>query len=527
MTADKDKERICGEQINLIEPAEQASTAADSGDEKDQVERRYKVGLDRQQPDLLGYKLDDFVDESNPVRAIDAFVDMLDLKQLGFSNTKALSRFGQPAYAPSALLKLYLYSYQNRVRSTRRLACECTRNIEVMWLLEKLTPEYRTIGSFRAENKDAIQGAHKLFIQICRDLELIGGTRVSIDGSHFRGNVSAKSFVKKESLKKRNDEIDKEINDWLEDVNNTDARESESKKAPDKLSVDELREKIDTLKEERDGNQGLLDTMEQEKVNQISRTDADAQRMSKHGQRNHGYSIQMAIDDKNKLIIADDVTNDANDREALYDMAERAKQALDADKLEVLADSGYSSGEQFQKCYDNGITPLVPIMTPRSLVQSEKRYKRADFSYDKERDVYVCPVGSLLHRSGKPRKDGDQIYRSRKADCEQCSKRDQCLTEKGHIRVIVRGKHEELMDSHRDHMKQHPNAMRERSAMVEHPFGTIKVRAGWTHFLLRGKEKVLGEWSLMALCYNLTRVINILGVEKFKQYCNERRLAAC
>lgn len=247
--------------------------------------------------------------------------------------------------------------------------------------------------------------------------------------------------------------------------------------------------------------------------------------MSKHGSLGQGYNVQIAVEGKSLLIAADDVINNANDREALFGMAESAKEALGAETLEVYADQGYSSGKQFAQCYEHGITPYVPVMTARSL-SGGARLKRALFKFDKERDVYVCPAGELLYPSGKPRENGTQKYCSRKASCDRCVKRDECLTEKGAIRTIHRSEHEELLSAQKELMEKHPSAMRERSSMVEHPFGTIKARAGWSHFLVRGLEKVKGEWSLMGLSYNLSRVIKLLGMDQFIECCRHQQAQA-
>ena len=497
------------------------------GIERESVsERRYKAGINREQADLIGFRLNDFVEENNPVRAVDAFVNSLDLRELGFTNTQADTNSGQPAYPPGMLLKLYLYGYQNRIRSTRNLARECRRNVEVMWLLEKLTPEYRTIGSFRASNSKPIRAVHKQFIQLCREWRLLGGKRVSVDGSHFRGNVSAKSFVKKARLEKQIEELEQEVQSWLDKIEQTDTEESLEISEPEKISVKEMIQTIAELEEKKGNNEALLQALNKRGLNQISRTDADAQPMSKPGQRTQGFNVQIAVDGENLLITGDDVTSNANDREELFSLAQSVKQALGVDKLDVLADAGYSSGRQFQQCYENDITPYVPIMTRRSLADGENRFKTDQFTYIKEQNVYVCPMGELLHASGKPKSDGGQIYRARKAKCDICEQREKCLTKKATIREIKRGEHQEILEIHEKHMKDHPEVMRERAAMVEHPFGTIKVRAGWSHFLVRGLEKVKGEWSLMALGYNLTRVLNLFGMDKFIEYCRARQSIA-
>ena len=485
------------------------------------VERKYKAGVQRQQPDIIGYELEDFVSENNAVRAVDAFVDSLDLRALGFTHTQAESNSGQPAYSPSMLLKLYLYGYQNRIRSTRNLARECRRNIEVMWLVGRLTPQYRTIGAFRANNAGAIRRAHKQFIQLCRHLGLLSSTRVSVDGSHFKGDASSKSFRTKKGLNNRNEEIEKEIDKWNNLIEQADAEDSR-----EEFVWEEMQDCLKKLAAEKETNEWLLQVMEDAGYKYISRTDIDAQRMSKHGKSNRGYNVQIAVDAKSHLIVADDVTNNANDREELFAMAQLSKEALEVEKLEVLADQGYSSGKQFKQCYVNGITPLVPVMKSRALSNAGNRYETSQFSFDKERNVYVCPMGELLKQSGPVSENGSRRYRSRKRTCDQCEKRSQCVTENAGIRYIRRSEHEELMEYQRKHMEKHPDAMRERASMVEHPFGTLKMRAGWTHFLLRGKEKVRAEWSLMALGYNMTRVLSIIGLDLFIECCQKQQMGA-
>jgi len=484
--------------------------------------RRYKCGESREQTILFPERLEEYLSETNPVRAIDAYVESLDLSALGFSKTQVnINAAGQPAYSPQILLKLYLYGYLNRVRSSRLLEKECHRNIEVMWLLQKLVPSYKTIADFRKDNSHALRNTHRHFILMCRELALFGGERVAVDGSFFKGNVSARSFVTVKGLNREINQLDASIEAWLAQLDQSDKEEP----IDDALKDDPaLAEKLKALREQKQEKLTQLQGLKSEGRTQQSTVDNDARLLSKRGQKTQGYNVQIVSDSKHHLLIATEVTTDPTDLEQLYPMAQQAREALQVAHIEVLADAGYYKGAQIKACLDDKITPYVP--EPKRKSAKNGLFKRADFQYDAEQDVFHCPAKCILKPTSKPHYQNSQwqqCYASLKSNCRRCAIREQCLPPKSKNRRISRGEYEDILDVHRERMASYPKIMRERSSAVEHPFGTLKRRAGWDHFLLRGLTKVRGEWSLMAMTYNFTRVINLLGIKQFMAYCNQTR----
>jgi len=477
---------------------------------------RYKVGNNRYQSSCIGECLDERIDKNSVVRIIDLFVNSLNLKQLGFVHAKRAESAGQPPYPPAILLKLYLYGYQYNVRSGRQLERECRVNLEVMWLLEEQTPRYRTINTFRSSNSKALNATHEEFVLFCQGLGLVGGSRCSIDGSHFKGNVSAKSFITKKGLEEKQAKARAEVQRWRAVLDAEQAIDT----AERQVDIEQAKQEINKLDHLQKSTSEQLERLKAEGLTQQSRTDPDARLLRKRGKSNQGYNVQIATDHKNYLVVGDAVTSDANDLQQLHPIAQVVRQRLGLSDFEVVADKGYYSAEAIADCLEDRITPYVAIPEPRVLKESEDRYPRSAFSYDKDNDVYRCPAGELLKPSGKPR-DGWQCYRN-KAACRVCDYRDRCLTTKGHFRDVYRLENQEQLDTHAQRMKAHPEIYAERAGAVEHPFGTLKQRAGWSHFLVRGKEKVTGEFSLMLLCYNLTRVLNILGFDRFREVLKQR-----
>lgn len=499
------------------------------------MNRSYKSGAERAQMALLPPCPDDYVSHDNPVRAIEVYVDGLDLEALGFRHTQAWGGAGQPPYAPGDLLKLYLYGYLNQVRSSRRLAREAGRNLEVIWLLKGLTPGYRTIADFRKDNARALRAAHRDFVLLARELDLLGGELVAVDGSFFRGDASKASITTKKALKKQLAAIEADIeayeqalgaNDAAEDV--AEAGRRDGPRGGDGSGAGPA-EKLKVLMEKRAIRQAELEMIEASGESQLSRTDRDARLLRKNGESVAGYNVQTAVDARHKLIVADAVTNEGNDTGQLAAMAGAAKEALGVDRLTVVADPGYYEGDALKACEEAGITAYVPEPDRSGRAVAEGRFGVRDFAYDPDKDTYTCPGGQTLKRMGRPRPNGAgkdiQRYASHVAACRACRLRAQCLSATARRRELYRWVHEDVIERHRARMAT-PKAkamQSRRRELAEHPFGTLKCRAGWRHFLVRGLEKVSGEWSLMALAYNFTRVLNILGLDGFRAALTERR----
>jgi transposase len=485
--------------------------------------RPFKAGESREQASLLPARVEDYVGADNPVRAIESFVCALDLAKLGFRHADRGVEMGQPPYDPADLLKLYLYGYINQVRSSRRLEREACRNLELIWLLKNLRPGYRTIANFRKENWQALKAVNRGFVLVVRELGLVGGTVVAIDGSFFHGDASKASIFTRKRLADQIARLDLEIDAYGKSLEDNDAAEA---KQPGTGGHDngggdaaDVGAKVSALMAKRSRAQADLDRLAASGETQMSLTDPDARLLVKSGQGVAGYNVQAVVDDKHKLIVASEVVNDSSDVNQLHAMAKAAKEALDAKTLLVLADEGYYSSTELKACEDDGITAYVPPFEGNGRLEKAGRFSLKKFSYDGTADVYTCPAGQML-RPMKRRwtNSSGRIeirYASRSAICRVCPLRARCLSPKASRRTIARWEHEDVLERHRARMENANDLMRRRSAIVEHPFGTLKCRAGYRHFLVRGFNKVRGEWNLMALCYNFTRVLNILGFEGF------------
>jgi transposase len=491
--------------------------------------RTFKSGESREQRCLLPPRIEDYVGPDNPVRAIESFVCALDLAKLKFRHADRGAEVGQPPYGPADLLKLYLYGYINQVRSSRRLEREACRNLELIWLLKNLRPGYRTIANFRKENWEALRAANRNFVLLVRELGLVGGTVVAIDGSFFHGDASKASIFTRKRLAEQITRLDQEIEAYGKSLEDNDAAEARGRTDGDGDGGD-LGAKVAALMAKRSRAQADLDRLEANGETQLSLTDPDARLLSKSGQTVAGYNVQAVVDDKHKLIVESAVVNDSSDVGQLHAMAKAAKEALGAETLQVLADAGYYSSTELKACEDDGIVAYVPPPEGTGRLEKQGRFSLKDFSYDSAADAYRCPAGELLRPTkGRFTNTSGRVeirYLSRKAICDACPLRARCLTPKAAQRSIGRWEHEDVLERHRARMRGADELMRRRFAMVEHPFGTLKCRAGYRHFLLRGFDKVRGEWSLMALCYNFTRVLNILGFEGFVAYMAAKALAA-
>src|SRR5215510_4520404 len=463
---------------------------------------------DRGQLSLLPGSLDDWVGKDNPVRVIDAFVDGLDLKKLGFETVEPLD-IGRPGYHPSIHLKLYIYVYLYRVQSSRRLERECHRNLEVMWLLGRLAPDHKTIADFRKDNGAAIKKACGRFVELCRSLGLLSKGSVAIDGSKFKAvNNRDKNFTAAK-VEKRRTQLEESVSRYLSQLDTAD-RQDPSETI--ELKKTHLKEKLEKLQSEM----AKLDAIEKQVLaspdRQISLTDPDSRSMATSGRGSGvvGYNVQTAVDTEHHLIVAHEVTNVGNDTAHLANTAQAAKTALHVDKLEAVADRGYFDGEKILACDQAGITVTLP-KPQRSGAKAEGRFGKQDFIYLADENVYRCPAGEKLKYRYTTEEHGQTLHRYWTDACRTCTLKAQCTT--GRERRITRWEHEEIVEMVQERLDKNPDAMRTRRETVEHPFGTIKMRMGATHFLMKTLPKVATEMALHVLAYNLTRVLNILGVK--------------
>jgi transposase len=466
----------------------------------------FVAGTDRGQITLFPARLDDYVVEDNPVRAVDVFVDCLDLDRLGFIRVQPLD-MGRPGYDPRMMLKLYIYGYLNRVPSSRRLERECQRNIEVIWLTGHLAPDFKTIADFRRDNGTAIREVCRQFVALCRNLDLLSAASVAIDGSKFKAvNARDKNFTEAK-MKRRFERIDKSIARYLSQLETAD-RHGDAVPA---AKVERLNSKIEKLKEEIVRLNEINDQMVSSPDKQVSLTDPDARSMATSGKDTGivGYNVQAAVDTEHHLIVAHEVTNVGTDRHQLADMAELAREELGSETLDVVADRGYYEGGNIKTCEDADITVTLP-RPQTSGAKAEGRFGKQDFVYVAADDVYRCPAGERLPYRFSGIERGKTIRRYWTNVCKGCALKAACTT--GPERRISRWEHEAVLEKVQSRLDHNPDAMRVRRSTVEHPFGTIKCWMGATHFLTMTLPKVATEMALNVLAYNMKRVIAIMGV---------------
>ncbi len=465
--------------------------------------KRFIEGDDRAQGLLFPDHLEDFISEDNPVRAVDAFVDALDLVDLGFGEAAAT---GRPGYHPSVLLKIYVYGYLNRVQSSRRLELEAGRNVEVIWLTGRLAPDFKTIADFRRDNSKAIRKVCSQFVILCRQVGLLDGNVVAIDGSKFKAVNNRDRNFTPAKMKRRMADIEASIERYLSKLDAADRNEP----ALPAAKITRLQERIVKLREQMIELNAIDAEVQKAPDAQVSLTDPDARSMRHRGGGIVGYNVQTAVDVEHHLIVAHEVTSSGSDRGQLVKMANKARLAVGSKEITVVADRGYYGGEQLFECVNNDIITYVPKPLTSS---GTKRglFIKQDFIYDARNDVYVCPAGQILtkgaHRSD--RQSDVNFYRHLTA-CPNCHLKSRCTTEK--LRRIRRWEHEDVLDDIERRLEEKPDAMQVRRATVEHPFGTLKAWMGYTHFLTRTREKVATEMSLHVLAYNFKRVLKIIGI---------------
>ena len=461
-------------------------------------------GEDRNQATLFPERIDDYIGEDSAVRVIDVFVDELDLSGLGFKTVPEAT--GRPGYHPALMLKLYIYGYLNRIQSSRRLERESGRNVELMWLLGRLAPDFKTIADFRKNNGEAIRLVCREFVMLCRKLSLFNDAFVAIDGSKFRAVNNRNRNFTKSKLKKRLLQIDESIERYLSQIASADRRDDEAST----MKTERLESKIAALKKEMRALKKLAVRMLATPDQQISQTDPDARAMATLGRGKAivGYNVQAAVDTSHHLIVAHEVTNVGSDRSQLFNIASQAKEAIGSEELTVVADRGYYHGEQILACEEAGITTYIPkTHTGTSLAQGQ--FGKRDFIYIAEDDEYECPAGQRLTYRTTMRSTGQVIYRYWYSGCGECRLKTKCTT--GKERRVSRWEHEAILEAMEDRVDRKPDCMRIRGRTVEHPFGTIKSWLGPTHFQMRTLKHVSTEMSLHVLAYNLKRMLQILG----------------
>jgi transposase len=469
--------------------------------------KRFIEGVDRDQVTLFPERLEDWVGEDNPVRVIDVFVDELDLGGLGFERVEPRET-GRPGYHPSVLLKLYIYGYLNRVQSSRRLEQEAGRNVEVMWLTERLVPDHKTIADFRKDSGAQIRRVCREFVMLCRRLDLFADAFVAIDGSKFKAVNNRDRNFTAAKMKRRMAQIEESVERYLRQLDSADRQEPSLART---TRMDHLQDKIAILKREMERLEKLEVQRLEAPDQQISLTDPDARSMATSGRGSGivGYNVQASVDAKHHLIIAHEVTNEGSDRAQLSPIAKETKAVLEVEELDAVADRGYYKGEEILACQEAGITVTLP--KPQTSHSAAKgRFGKQDFRYIADEDVYICPAGERLIYRYTTQENGLTLHRYWASTCQSCALRERCTT--GKERRITRWEHEHVLEAVQQRLDEHPEMMRRRRETIEHPFGTIKSWMGSTHFQMKTLPRVRTEMALHVLAYNLKRVINIIGI---------------
>jgi len=489
----------------------------------------YIKGISRDQLFLFNDCLDEIIDENNIVRFIDAYVDALDMKELGFIIPELNT--GKPPYSPQLKLKIYIYGYFEKIRSSRRLEKECIRNKELIWLTNALIPDFKTIADFRKDNYKAFKNVFKDFLKLCHRLELISFKVVAIDGTKMRGQNSLNEVYKKENIEKVANEIQEQINNYLNELDEMDKKEQAGNFSINQEKIQEITRRLEKQMKRKDKVEFIKNIFENNpEVKTYFATDNDCRFQSDKGKVRPGYNPQTAVDDKNKLIIVADVTNEQNDKKQYTPMVKQVKEIKKdleiKEKTEGIADSGYYS----EKAIINNIDQddFKVVITPdaenkntnnENKVSTEK-YQQDDFNYNEEKDVYICPAGKELKKvpaNSFLDKNGREVfaYKCKPITCESCSSKVNCTKGKSGRKIIVSANNEKILKYIEDlKTKRNRQLIKKRKELVEHPFGTIKRIFGYTYFLLKGIEKVKAEFSFISFIYNLKRVLNIVSMDK-------------
>jgi transposase len=488
------------------------------------VSEKYVSGLDRRQELILPDTLEGYVDEDNEIRFIDAFVDMLDLGELGFTHSEP-SDEGRPPYDPHDLLKLYVWGYLNQVRSSRKLERECHRNLEVIWMMRKLAPDFKTIADFRKDNVDRVRSVFRRFVSFLQDLDLVEGKLASLDGSKIRAcNARKRNFTKK-NLESRLKRAEERVERYVKELERNDELEDGEEDGEDRDLLRKrngyLRAKLEKVRKSKRGLEEVRQKMVESGKNELSLTDPESKLMKNNGKIEVCYNAELSVDRKEHIIVNYDVTNEANDEKQLAPMAKSTKEVLGVQKLDLTADSGFSNMAQIKDCLDNGITPYLPATRLDGSgvgrqAPDPASFGKDKFVYDKEKDVYVCPaLKELTFRYIGTYYGGKRARVYFTNACKACPFKARCTN--GRLRRMVRWEYQEIIDELVKRTKREPEKLEERIKLAEHPFGTIKRAFNQGYFLLKGLAKVNGEMGFTVLAYDMRRALNILGTGRLLQ----------
>lgn len=477
----------------------------------------FKTGTDRMEELLFPPCIDDYVSVDNPVRVIDAFVEQLSLKELGLEERKDKKRNGANAYDPRALMKLYIYGYSNRIRSSREMEKATHRNLEVIWLMRELRPDHWTINEFRKKHPGVLKQLFRDFHLICRGLGLIGGKLVAVDSAFFKGSVNRANIHTTQRLEKSLEKLDRSIAGHMAKLSAAENEDSAATSAPGP-SPAQIKAAMQDLRTKRDAMEELKKAAQSSPTGQVSAVDPDSRLLRKGGECVGGYQVQTAVDSANHLIVVEHTMDGGTDSGELAAMAQRSREALGGGALKVAADGGYYSEEGLEGCENlDGVEVHMPVKTERGA--KKNLYGSDRFDHNGEKDVVTCPQGHELARHGDSRPKGDgRVYRTyyNTRACACCPVRAKCT--EGKYRKIHISVRKPLVDALKRRLKEQPEVYARRAATVEHPFGSMKFWMQGNALMTRGLKKVSGEISLTCLAYNLKRAIKILGVAELVRY---------
>jgi transposase len=482
----------------------------------------------REQIHLFEEKLDDIIRKDNPVRFIDAYVERIDLKKLGFI-ISGESDTGRPAYRPSTMLKIYIYGYLNRIRSSRKLEAECARNIDLMWLTGRVTPDFKTIADFRGHNKNGLKNIFKEFLRLCHKLELVSLKYVAIDGTKKRAQNGLDNIYKRELIDSIDEQINNRIDQYIAELDRTDKEEENeyeylSRNLPEKISkLKKKKEKVEIIKKIFEENPEL---------EIFFANDPDSGYMKDNGRINAGYNCQTAVDEKNNLIVANEVVNESNDLHQLNNMIDKVREIKkefgEEDNTMAAADAGYFEEKEIVKAASLGDFDVY-VSHPRDSSEKKKvrkkdkvpakGYEKDDFIYDTDNDQFICPEGKVLVKSGNgfvDKQTGGRKYRYVCRECKNCSKRDVCTNNKrGRMVKATENMKDIMVFREKCNTELGKRVLKKRKETVEHPFGTLKGNWGYRYFMQRGLEMVQAEFSFMTFIYNFRRVLNLVSIDNF------------
>ena len=470
----------------------------------------YVEGISRDQ--IMMVDLESLIPEESECRVIDAFCEKLDTKKMGFKHSEVKDE-GRPAYPPKVLIKLFLYSYLNRICSSGQLAKEAKRNIEIIWLVNGMQPSKRTLCYFKEHNKKALREVFLAFNRFYRKIGLFGKSTVALDSVKVKANNSKKRNHNKITVERTLKKTEERIDEYMSALDEADKNDGYNEERD--LTTEQIHGILDKLNAKKEKFEGLKQKLEETGETQISETDPDSRCMKQGSGKGMdvSYSTQVVTEEKSKMIVDYETTNSGSDKGHLVEMGERAKDFLETETINMTADTGYHDGKEMLEAEAKGITCIIPKGKPGNQ-HAEDGYTRDKFSYDEEKDVYVCPENQTLTKTGeKTDSNGDKAYiYANHSACKNCPNRSKCT--KAKHRVLCRKSYQNEVDKLDKRFIKLKGVYKKRQEIIEHQFGTIKWVWGFDRYYAKGIESAAAENALRFTAYNLRRAINIIGVKE-------------